>query len=76
MLSRRVRPGEEGRLHDLPASLPCNARPRLTPEPFFFLKPTSSYIGPGETVEIPKGVNCHHEGGCGLTLLASQRRMS
>jgi 2-keto-4-pentenoate hydratase/2-oxohepta-3-ene-1,7-dioic acid hydratase in catechol pathway len=33
------------------------------PEPFFFLKPTSSFISPGEgPVEIPKGVVMHHEG--------------
>lgn len=34
-------------------------------EPFFFLKPTSSYISPGEgPVEVPKGVVMHHEGMC------------
>jgi 2-keto-4-pentenoate hydratase/2-oxohepta-3-ene-1,7-dioic acid hydratase in catechol pathway len=33
------------------------------PEPFFFLKPTSSFISPGEgPIEVPKGVNMHHEG--------------
>lgn len=32
-------------------------------EPFFFLKPTSSFISPGQgPVEIPKGVEMHHEG--------------
>ncbi|WFD31382.1 acylpyruvate hydrolase [Malassezia sp. CBS 17886] len=30
--------------------------------PFFFLKPTSSYIGNGAAVEIPRGVVAHHEG--------------
>ncbi|WFD36064.1 acylpyruvate hydrolase [Malassezia cuniculi] len=30
-------------------------------EPFFFLKPTSSYIGNGDSIEIPKGVVAHHE---------------
>jgi acylpyruvate hydrolase len=35
-------------------------------EPFFFLKPTSSYISPGEgPVELPKGTIVHHEGGSG-----------
>ncbi|CAK9786378.1 hypothetical protein CC85DRAFT_284931, partial [Cutaneotrichosporon oleaginosum] len=42
-----------------------NAVPK---EPFFFLKPTSSYIGPGDTVEIPKGVNCHHEVELGIVI--------
>ena len=30
-------------------------------EPFFFLKPTSSYIGNGDAIEIPRGVVAHHE---------------
>ncbi|PKI84064.1 hypothetical protein MVES_002118 [Malassezia vespertilionis] len=30
-------------------------------EPFFFLKPTSSYITSGQQIEIPKGVVAHHE---------------
>lgn len=30
-------------------------------EPFFFLKPTSSYIGNGDSIEVPKGVVAHHE---------------
>jgi hypothetical protein len=31
-------------------------------EPFFFLKPTSSYVPSGGRIEIPKGVIAHHEG--------------
>ena len=31
-------------------------------EPFFFLKPTSSYITNGQQIEIPRGVVAHHEG--------------
>ena len=31
-------------------------------EPFFFLKPTSSYLDNGGTIEIPKGVVAHFEG--------------
>ncbi|KAF8634525.1 hypothetical protein AX15_000826 [Amanita polypyramis BW_CC] len=31
-------------------------------EPFFFLKPTTSYLPSGGTLEIPKGVVAHHEG--------------
>ncbi|KAJ7574655.1 hypothetical protein C8J56DRAFT_467381 [Mycena floridula] len=30
-------------------------------EPFFFLKPTTSYLGNGGQVEIPSGVLAHHE---------------
>ncbi|KAF8929008.1 hypothetical protein BGZ47_001322 [Haplosporangium gracile] len=30
-------------------------------EPFFFLKPTSSYITDGHSIEIPAGCEVHHE---------------
>ncbi|KAF5391445.1 hypothetical protein D9757_002077 [Collybiopsis confluens] len=30
-------------------------------EPWFFLKPTTSYLPNGGTILIPKGVNLHHE---------------
>jgi 2-keto-4-pentenoate hydratase/2-oxohepta-3-ene-1,7-dioic acid hydratase in catechol pathway len=36
-----------------------NAVPK---EPFFFLKPTSSYLDNNGTVEIPQGIKCHYEG--------------
>ena len=39
-----------------------NAIPK---EPFFFLKPTSSYLpsqAPGAKLQIPRGVLAHHEG--------------
>jgi acylpyruvate hydrolase len=36
-----------------------NAAPK---EPFFFLKPTSSYLHSGGKVEIPRGIDAHHEG--------------
>ncbi|EFI27036.1 fumarylacetoacetate hydrolase [Coprinopsis cinerea okayama7 len=36
-----------------------NAVPKA---PFFFLKPTSSYLPSGGKVEIPQGVVAHHEG--------------
>ncbi|WVQ98178.1 hypothetical protein IAU59_005300 [Kwoniella sp. CBS 9459] len=43
-----------------------NAVPK---EPFFFLKPTSSFISPGEgPVEIPKGVDLHHEVELGVVI--------
>jgi acylpyruvate hydrolase len=29
--------------------------------PFFFLKPTSSYITDGQSIEIPEGCEVHHE---------------
>jgi len=35
-------------------------------EPFFFLKPTTSYVESGGTIEIPQGVVAHHEGSYGL----------
>lgn len=36
-------------------------------EPFFFLKPTSSYaLSADGKVEIPQGITCHHEGTCRL----------
>ncbi|KAL1406970.1 hypothetical protein Q8F55_006383 [Vanrija albida] len=43
-----------------------NAVPK---EPFFFLKPTSSYLSPGEgPVEIPRGVKLHHEVELGVVI--------
>lgn len=29
--------------------------------PFYFLKPTSSYLANGGTIEIPQGCQVHHE---------------
>jgi acylpyruvate hydrolase len=34
----------------------------LPKEPFFFLKPTTSYLPSGGIIEIPKGINAHYEG--------------
>ncbi|EKC99890.1 hypothetical protein A1Q2_05855 [Trichosporon asahii var. asahii CBS 8904] len=42
-----------------------NAVPK---EPFFFLKPTSSYLSPGGNIEIPKGVVAHHEVELGVVI--------
>ncbi|PWN34848.1 uncharacterized protein FA14DRAFT_122938 [Meira miltonrushii] len=42
-----------------------NAIPK---EPFFFLKPTSSYLDNGGTVEIPKGIDCHFEVELGVVI--------
>lgn len=36
-----------------------NALPK---EPFFFLKPTTSYLPSGGIIEIPRGIIAHHEG--------------
>ncbi|KAJ4478433.1 hypothetical protein J3R30DRAFT_3657617 [Lentinula aciculospora] len=45
-------------------------------EPFFFLKPTTSYLPSGGTVEIPKGVICHHEVELGLVIGKGGRDIS
>ncbi|EIW84715.1 hypothetical protein CONPUDRAFT_162067 [Coniophora puteana RWD-64-598 SS2] len=37
-------------------------------EPFFFLKPTSSYVPSGSPVEIPRGVLAHHEVELGVVI--------
>lgn len=37
-------------------------------EPFFFLKPTSSYVPSGGKVEIPRGIVAHHEVELGLVI--------
>ena len=37
-------------------------------EPFFFLKPTTSYIGDGEAIQIPRGVVAHHEVELGVVI--------
>jgi|SRR6267154_3352530 len=34
----------------------------LPKEPFFFLKPTTSYLPSGGIIEIPRGISAHHEG--------------
>lgn len=33
-------------------------------EPFFFLKPTSSYLPSGGQIRVPQGVEAHYEGEC------------
>ncbi|PWZ00490.1 hypothetical protein BCV70DRAFT_231357 [Testicularia cyperi] len=43
-------------------------------EPFFFLKPTTSYIGNNETVEIPKGIVAHFEVELGVVIGSSKIR--
>jgi acylpyruvate hydrolase len=36
---------------------------KVPKEPFYFLKPTSSYLDPGQgPIEVPQGINAHYEG--------------
>jgi len=51
-----------------------NALP--TKEPFFFLKPTSSYLPSGGTIEIPRGISAHHEVELGLVIGKQGRDIS
>lgn len=45
------------------AEIDCSELSNTIPkEPFFFLKPTSSYLADGGVIEIPKGIDAHHEG--------------
>ncbi|KAI0759502.1 hypothetical protein BC629DRAFT_1584324 [Irpex lacteus] len=50
-----------------------NAIPK---EPFFFLKPTSSYLPSGGKVEIPRGIIAHHEVELGLVIGKGGRDIS
>ncbi|KAG6330422.1 hypothetical protein ID866_8666 [Astraeus odoratus] len=45
-------------------------------EPFFFLKPTTSYISSGGSIEIPRGVIPHHEVELGLVIGKGGREIS
>lgn len=69
LAARRADPSLFSELADLASAASCsnykahalelkNAVPK---EPFFFLKPTTSYVQDGGLVEIPKGVEVHHE---------------
>lgn len=42
-------------------------------KPFFFLKPTTSYILPGQDIEIPQGAEVHHEVELGVVIGKSGR---
>ncbi|KAF9576368.1 hypothetical protein EC968_008663 [Mortierella alpina] len=42
-----------------------NAVPKT---PFFFLKPTSSYISNGQSIEVPQGCEVHHEVELGVVI--------
>ncbi|KAF7364014.1 hypothetical protein MSAN_01060100 [Mycena sanguinolenta] len=45
-------------------------------EPFFFLKPTTSYVASGGKVEIPSGVLAHHEVELGVVIGTGGRNIS
>ncbi|KAG6836789.1 hypothetical protein H0H93_003210 [Arthromyces matolae] len=45
-------------------------------EPFFFLKPTTSYVESGGRVEIPRGIIAHHEVELGLVIGKGGRNIS
>ncbi|KAI0080510.1 hypothetical protein K474DRAFT_1657641 [Panus rudis PR-1116 ss-1] len=50
-----------------------NAVPK---EPFFFIKPTSSYLPSGGKLEIPRGILAHHEVELGLVIGKTGRDIS
>ncbi|KAF9242110.1 hypothetical protein BU15DRAFT_73037 [Melanogaster broomeanus] len=50
-----------------------NTRPK---EPFFFLKPTTSYLPSGGNLEIPSGVVAHHEVELGVVIGTGGRNIS
>ncbi|CAL1705427.1 unnamed protein product [Somion occarium] len=50
-----------------------NAVPK---EPFFFLKPTTSYLPSGGKLEIPRGILAHHEVELGLVIGKTGRDIS
>ncbi|KIK06099.1 hypothetical protein K443DRAFT_674661 [Laccaria amethystina LaAM-08-1] len=69
MVSTFVRTGKKivaiGRNYAAHARELNNATPK---EPFFFLKPTTSYLPSGGKVEIPRGIVAHHEVELGLVI--------
>ncbi|KAF4576370.1 hypothetical protein EYR40_000607 [Pleurotus pulmonarius] len=49
---------------------------KVPKEPFFFLKPTSSYVFNGGNVEIPDGIVAHHEVELGVVIGKAGRDVS
>ncbi|KAJ8517206.1 hypothetical protein ONZ45_g5582 [Pleurotus djamor] len=49
---------------------------KVPKEPFFFLKPTSSYVFNGGHIEIPKGIVAHHEVELGVIIGKTGRDVS
>ncbi|KAF7296487.1 FAA-hydrolase domain-containing protein [Mycena chlorophos] len=62
-----------GRNYDLHVKELGNTRPT---EPFFFLKPTTSYVLSGGKMEIPHGVLAHHEVELGVVIGKTGRDIS
>ncbi|KAI6008085.1 hypothetical protein EDC04DRAFT_2777552 [Pisolithus marmoratus] len=50
-----------------------NTRPK---EPFFFLKPTTSYVSSGGDIELPRGILAHYEVELGLVIGKGGRDIS
>jgi len=77
MASSFVRNGKKivaiGRNYAAHAKELSNAVPK---EPFFFIKPTSSYLLSGGKVEIPQGIIAHHEVELGLVIGKGGRDIS
>jgi len=46
---------------------------KIPSEPFLFLKPTSSYLLNGGTIELPQNENCHHEVELGVIIGSKTR---
>ncbi|KAI0053979.1 hypothetical protein FA95DRAFT_1551758 [Auriscalpium vulgare] len=49
---------------------------KVPKEPFFFLKPTTSYLPSGGNVEIPRGILAHHEVELGVVIGKGGREIS
>ncbi|KAJ7073870.1 hypothetical protein C8F01DRAFT_1205237 [Mycena amicta] len=62
-----------GRNYDLHVKELGNTRPEV---PFFFLKPTTSYLASGGKMEIPSGVVAHHEVELGVVIGKGGRDIS
>jgi acylpyruvate hydrolase len=45
-------------------------------EPFFFIKPTTSYLANNGTVELPRGIDVHHEVELGVIIGKKARDVS
>ncbi|KAF7295662.1 hypothetical protein MIND_01106400 [Mycena indigotica] len=77
MAASFVRQGKKivaiGRNYDLHVKELGNTRPA---EPFFFLKPTTSYLPSGGKMEIPTGVVAHHEVELGVVIGKGGRNIS
>lgn len=46
---------------------------QIPSNPFFFLKPTTSYLSNGQPIQIPQGILCHHEVELGVIIGSTTR---